>query len=310
VEVLKISLFGRVELNYDNRLAEVKIPKIAQALLAYMLLKRRRFYTREGLAALFWGDMSEERARSCLNTALWRLRRALEPKETAKSGYVLTASSGNIGFNWDSAYWLDVQIFEDEVVQLLGRSPEALSQQEGQRLQAALELYTGDVLEEFYEDWVLVDRERLRQLLLNGLTQLMLYYKHRGEYTQSLSYGQAILQHDPLRENIHREMMQLYLANNEPVMAIRQYQSCQEVLANELNITPMPETQALYQQIMAGRPETQAELSPNLTTFQQALDQFQQALLEFDRAREKLSRAKQLIEQFKNNQDYFNVRQG
>ncbi len=104
--------------------------------------------------------------------------------------------------------------------------------------------------------------------------------------------------------------MQLYLANNEPVMAIRQYQSCQEVLANELNIPPMPETQSLYQQIMAGRPETQAELSPNLTTFQQALDQFQQALLEFDRAREKLSRAKQLIEQFKNNQDYFNVRQG
>ncbi len=81
---LRISLFGNIRIAHADWAADVKITRAVLSLLAYLLVYRRRIHPREVLTALFWGDHSEERARSCLSTALWRLRRVLEPGDTAK----------------------------------------------------------------------------------------------------------------------------------------------------------------------------------------------------------------------------------
>jgi DNA-binding SARP family transcriptional activator len=293
---LRVSLFGCVKIEHDNGVNETKAPRITQALLAYLLLKRRLYHPRETLAGIFWGNYSEDKARSSLSTALWRLRRVLEPDGIPKGNYLLTTPSGEIGFNWESPHWLDVKVFEGGVEQILRKSVADMTLTDVQKLRAAIDLYKGDLLEEFYDDWALNERERLRQLYLDGLARLMRYYKYQENYKQSLTYGQQILQHDPLRESIHREIMKLYVENGQPVLAVRQYRLCEDILDTELNISPMEETRALYQQITARGSHKQTDSLDDITQFQQALDQLRQALDEFEQAKKTLHKAIQLVE--------------
>lgn len=294
MNTLHISLFGRVKIVHDHRPIEPKNSNMAQMLLAYLLLERR-YYPREVLTDLFWGHYSQSRARSCLSTTLWRLRRLLEPEGVPRGTYLLTTATGEVGFNWESDHWLDVAIFEETIRQFLKKPVQALETVEAQSLEATLGLHAGELLEGFYDEWALRKRERLRQLYLKGLTHLMRYYHHHGAYEQSLAYGHQILNHDPLRENIHRQIMRLHWEHGHLALAIRQYQTCCQMLAAELNIAPMEETQALYAQIVSASNSSLTTI--NLPCLQQALQQLQQATMEFKRAQEKLTQATRLVEQ-------------
>jgi len=265
--------------------------------LAYLLLQRNRLHSRETLAGIFWGDYEKERARSCLNTALWRLRSSLEPKGIPPGTYLITTPTGEIGFNLESEHRLDVAIFEDRVTQALTKPAEALDAMEVKELENVLKLYTGDLLEGIYSDWALRERERLRCLYLNGLAGLMHSYQHQGAYADSLNCGLKILQHDPLREQIHREVMRLYLESGQRALAVRQYEICCEILTKELGIPPMEETRALYLQIV---PEAGPRLTPSVggetASLQQALQQLRLMMQSVDEMHSKVQQTIRLVE--------------
>jgi DNA-binding SARP family transcriptional activator len=220
-----------------------------QALFSYLLLARNRMHSRNVLASLFWVDATEEHARGCLNTSLWRLRQVLEANGTRPGTYLIINHQNEVGFNPASDHWLDVDVLERCIHPVLARPVEKVTNTEAQALEDSLNLYRGDLLEGFYDDWALRERERLRFLYLNGLAFLMRYYQIKNAYEKSLVCGQRILALDPLREEIHRDMIRLYMQNGQRALAIRQYQICCSILTEELNILPMEETQALYNQI-------------------------------------------------------------
>jgi DNA-binding SARP family transcriptional activator len=249
--ILQIRLFGRVQVSHNNWKTEVNITRVIQGLLAYLLLQRHRTHSRDELAALFWGEQNQERARGCLNTTLWRLRCALEPAGVPHGTYLISNYCGEVAFNRDSRYWLDVAIFEEQIKSILATPHESVEASEVKELENIMHLYRGELLEGFYNDWALRERESLRTLYLNGLAYLMKYEKYYGLHEKSLTYGRHILEVDPLREEIHREMMRLYAENGQRALAARQYKSCCEVLRVELDIQPMAETQALYAHIMS-----------------------------------------------------------
>lgn len=298
MEALQIFLFGNVRIVYSQTSLEVKLTRTAQVLLAYLLIYRSRSHSREVLAGLFWADHTDERARSCLNTALWRLRRALELEGISPDAALITPSASEVSFNQESNCHLDIAVFEDYVRQALAQPIQAMTFAAVQQLEQGLQLYRGDLLEGFYDDWVLRERERLYSLYLSGLTRLMHFHQQHHDYEKSLIYGQQILQHDPLREEIHREVMRLYIESDQLALAARQYQVCHQILEKELSIAPMPETQGLYSQIVASSHRYRSSLEPSnrLTNLQQALQQLQQARQNFDQAHIKLQRATQLVE--------------
>lgn len=298
MSTLEISLFGSVQVHRNGH--EVKLTRISQTLLAYLMLYRHRPHHRDTLANLLWGDRSEDRARSCLSTALWRLRRVLE-EEASGEAYLITTPTGEIQFNPESACWLDVAVFEGQVNRTVTTSPYALTAAEAEELWKALHLYTGELMEGFYDDWVVWERERLRLLYVRGLMCLMRYYKHHGAYEESLLCGRRILHLDPLREEVHREMMRLYMESGQRALAARQYEICREVLTTELNVAPMPETQALYAAVIQQAP--QYDGAPEPASFEQALHQLQQAVRALEEAREVLQRAVRLVAQFVPPQD-------
>ena len=222
MSVLHISLFGNIRIVHDDRPAGLQMKPAALALLVYLLLHRHRSHRREVLIGLFWGNHDEERARRCLSTTLWRLRSELEPAPTPHGIYLITTAAGEISFNRECDYWLDVANFEEKIVHGLIHPVATMAVADAQELEEALQLYKGDLLEGFYEEWTLRERERLRALYLKALTRLMLYYQQHGIYERSLVCGQKILDMDPLREEIHRAMMRLYLQSGQQVLAVQQ----------------------------------------------------------------------------------------
>jgi DNA-binding SARP family transcriptional activator len=302
MQILRISLFGNVRVAYDALPAKDNLTRVVQTLLAYLVLHRNRCHPRETLAGIFWGEHDEGRARHSLRTALWRLRHILEPDGVPEGAYLVTMANGEIGFNELSRHWLDVAVFEQHASRILGKPFQDVAADEVQGLETALQLYTGELLEGFYEDWILRERERLRRLYLSSLTYLMRIHRHQGTYEAGLACGQTILQHDPLREEIHREVMQMYLASGQRALAVRQFDICRETLKAELGIAPMEETQRLCAQIA---PEIGERMKPaqEPADLQQALQQLRLALLSVDGTRMKLKQTIHLVERLTRQSD-------
>jgi DNA-binding SARP family transcriptional activator len=252
MDTLRISLIGIVRVNHEGLPAREGIGRAVKALLGYLTLFRHRLHTREVLAGLFWGDSSESKARSCLSTTLWRLRKILEPDGIPTGTYLVTTPMGEIGFNQKSSHWIDVAILETEVKDILSKSYSSLSPKEVHRLGDALKLYRGELLEGIYNEWALRERERIRSLYLKGQYQLLQYHNYHNQYDQGLSCAKTILNIDPLREEVHREIMRFYFKKGQRALALRQYEKCYQTLASELGVTPMEETQLLYARIRQG----------------------------------------------------------
>jgi DNA-binding SARP family transcriptional activator len=250
--ILQVALFGGMRVTHNNWLSEVIMTREIQALLAYLLLQRQRVHSREILAGTFWEDYSQERARGSLTTALWKLKKALEPEGIPAGTYLKSTHLGEVGFNQESQYWLDIEVFEDEVNRILICPFQTVEEIHVVDFVRVLELYKGEVLEGFFDNWALRERERMCTLYLKSMVYLLKYYWiHRG-YERAIAYGQQILDLDPMREEIHREMMRLFIENGQGDLALRQYEICHSTLAKEFGISPMQETQALYVQIITG----------------------------------------------------------
>jgi len=269
---LRIQLFGAVQLSHAGRAQDARLTHAVQSLLAWLLLHRRKVHAREMLAGLFWGDQSEARGRSCLSTTLWRIRQVLEPEGVARGTYLI-AQPDVVGFNCASDHWLDVAAFEEGVAR--------------DGAEAAVAYYTGDLLEGFYDEWALRERERLRMLYLDCLGGLLRRHSETGALDQALRCGQRILTLDPLREDIHREVIRLHMRNGHRALARQQYECCRAALREELGVEPLEETRALCAELLSAAAATQrmpfaasakARIVPTLRSAAARLDQARDAV--------------------------------
>ena len=302
--ILQVTLFGGIRITKNNWTTEIKIPREVQLLLAYLLIHRHRTRPREVVAGIFWGELGQERAHASLSNALWKLKKVLEPAGIPSGTYLVNTHPSEVGFNRESQYWLDVEVFEQETCHLLASPPDQADETNIHELEKILGLYQGELLEGSYKEWALGERERLRILYLKSLRYLLQYYRFRGLYEDGLAYGQQILNVDPLREDIHREMMRLYQDNGQRALAVRQYEVCRLTLGKELGISPMEDTQALYTKILT---EADSQHSPMISNqpnnVDQAIGQLMQANQTIDLAKEQIQQALQLIGKSSENTD-------
>ena len=208
--------------------------------------------------------------------------------------YLVGDAGGEVHFNTASDYWLDVAEFEHRIHTALLCPPTELTPPIAVALTEGLDLHRGELLEGFYDDWALHERERLRDLYLGGLTRLMEYHQAQCAYQQSLAYGQRILQQEPLREDIHRAVIRLYHQSGQRAQALRQYELCGDLLAAELGVTPLPETQALYSQLL-GPPDRTGTEPLEGVALQQTLHHLRGAMHNFAAAQAHLQEAVQLM---------------
>jgi DNA-binding SARP family transcriptional activator len=244
--ILRIRLLG----DLDIRLGETPLPGLestrAESLLGYLLLHRGAPQPRQRIAFLLWPDSTEAQARTNLRHVLHNLRRGLPEADR-----FLEVSARTLRWRPDAPYWLDVAVFEQALA-------------EG-RLQDAVDAYTGDLIEGSYDDWLLEERERLRELQADALEQLVRQLEQGDEKAGAIRHAERLVRHDPLREETYRLLMRLHDAAGDRARALRAYHVCAATLARELGIEPSAATRAAYDALLpvAREPRSEERRSPS-----------------------------------------------
>ena len=240
---LHIKLLGALELSLGGSpLTGLRSHK-AIALLIYLACnpgpQRREF-----LADLLWDATSTAQSLSNLRTVLTRLRR-----HTAD--YLLITPE-SIAIAPGPTVVVDVATLEGQ----LATTAAHLSPQCASQLAQALTIYAGEFLAGFhlpdapsFEQWTILERERLRFLVLQGHRRLVDYFLEQGEYAAGIDASAAWLRVDPLDEEAHAQRMRLLAGDGQRAAALAHYESCRQILHMELDMEPGAELQALYRQI-------------------------------------------------------------
>lgn len=238
---LRLKVLGGVSLEGINGPVDLESRR-HQALLIYLAVTAAP-QPRDKLTGLLWGEWPEARARRYLSRALWDIGKHIPTQPP-----ILLADASTVTFNRQSAYWLDVEVFERL----------ATPQSDIETLKTAVTFYEGDFLDGFFlhdcpefELWLLAQRTRLHDVATEALTRLVAHYIAQGPegYTNGITYARQLLNLDPWREETHRQLMVLLALSGQRSAALAQFKHCRRLLHDELGLEPGEETVALYHRI-------------------------------------------------------------
>ena len=196
------------------------IPDGGMRLLAFLALDRRPL-DRHYVAGSLWPDSGDERAGGCLRTSLWRLRQAgLDVVECSKVTLRLFA---------------DVRVDAEAAAQWAERvlAGRATSDDLATHPDDALDLLPG-----WYDDWVLLHRERLRQRVLHALDESASILSARGDHARAVEAAGAAVAAEPLRESAQRALVRAHLSEGNVIEARRAFRCYEDALRRELGVTP------------------------------------------------------------------------
>jgi DNA-binding SARP family transcriptional activator/tetratricopeptide (TPR) repeat protein len=237
--VLRIQLLGGLKLTWGGSPLPAIPGSAARSLLAYLLTFRDRSHTRDLLSGTFWPDLPDATARRRLSQALWQIRRSLP------DGQQMLFSEGDTIHVHDGVpLWIDVEEFGKHRLVCQEGGTQSLH-----LCQRCIDLYQGDFLAGYYDDWVIQERERLREEYLSTLEWLVAGYKGQGEYERGLVFARRLAIEDPWREEAHREIMRLCHLLDRGEEALQQFELCQQILAHEFSAEPSANTIALANEI-------------------------------------------------------------
>ena len=233
---LSIHLFGqpRIWLNQN----ELTIPRRKSRALVYYLAAQTTPTTREQIMALLWPDHERTSAQQVLRTTLHAIRKIL--------GDLLITTDTTLTL--DSRTMVDIQALE---IGLTAPTADIYT------LSNAIARYQGDFLDSFvlpdaltFEEWINSERERYRQMVINGSIRLATQYEEQQQPTKALETLQQIITMDPFQEHVQRDVMRLHYLTGNRASAIRQYETLRALLDDAMGVPPMAETQDLYDTIV------------------------------------------------------------
>jgi DNA-binding SARP family transcriptional activator len=209
-----------------------ELPRAVQRLVAHLCLSGHP--PRTALAGQLWPDASEGHAHGSLRSALWRLQKAVPGLVRATGDHLVLADGVRVDVH-ELGSWAErvrnphVPLEEVEV-------PAA-----GLR---------GELLPGWYDDWVLLERESLRQTRLHALEQVAARLATAGRYGDALDAAYAAVRAEPLRESAHRAVVRVHLAEGNVGEALRCYDQFRTLLADELAVPPSSHMQRLVGQFV------------------------------------------------------------
>ncbi|MCB8943851.1 MAG: AAA family ATPase [Ardenticatenaceae bacterium] len=229
-----------------------------RALLAYLALNANQPHRRDSLAALFWGELPDEKAKTNLRLSLSRLGQSLADVPNQE----LLSDRQTVQLNLVvEAHWLDVRLFE---LHLAACAPTPMAEWWRDahcvsHLQTAVALYTAPFLAGLHVDgaaefdaWRLWQAESYHQQALAALQALTHHALALHHFQTAQYHARQQLRLEPWRETAHRQLMQALAAAGQTDAALRQYEQCRRILAEEFAVTPDAQTEALAAEIRRG----------------------------------------------------------
>ncbi len=232
--MLEIHLLGQFNVQHDGEPIEIR-SRPARILLAYLVLTRGTHHPRERLAGLLWPNSIESNARKNLRQALWQLRNAIGDTH-------LLVDASSIALNSTYDLWLDISLLEDTA---------------DQDLETAVSVYEGELLPGFYEDWILLERDRLDAAYARKMQRLLTQFLQEERWTEVLGWSERWIAKGHVPESAYRALMMAHAATGELPNVELVYQRCVEALRQEVNVEPSEETTQLYRSLLAGEDVSQ-----------------------------------------------------
>ncbi|MEM9553192.1 MAG: bacterial transcriptional activator domain-containing protein [Acidobacteriota bacterium] len=233
------------------------------------------------MAQILWSDRDESAARACLRTELWRVRSWLESQDVDPD-QLLIASKETLMLRTGGQLWLDLAEVERWLTPLARGGAQSLEPEQVAGIAPALRLFRGELLAGLSADWIFGARQQLQRLEILGLERMMVHYGEQHETQRAIRYGEALLERDPLLEQVYRELMLFDRSLGDRNSALRRYHDLESLLASELGVEPMPETKAIYRRLMdcPGDDATDAPTTDDVASTPNELTQARQSVLD------------------------------
>ena len=239
--MLEIRILGQFQLRRDS--APVEIPsRSAQSLLAFLVLNTGIAHRREKLAGLLWPNATEANARSYLRKALWQTRKSLAADVPGGEEYLL-ADDITISFNSKADYWLDAEAVRS-------KPDDALLVEEQIKIVSA---FQGELLPGFYEEWVSLERERLKAAFDQKINTLVSCLVEGGLWEQVIYWSEQWLALGEAPEPAFRALMVAHANMGDMAKVAAAYARCVEALREELGVEPSEQTRALFSDLQSGK---------------------------------------------------------
>jgi DNA-binding SARP family transcriptional activator len=239
VSVIELRLLGGFEARVSATGTLIQLPtRKCEAVLAYASLDPGRSIRRELLVSLLWADVPRGQGRHSLRQTLTKLRHALAP--CGPGGLVTISDAIRVEQN---CLWVDVLEFQRLVLE-----PGA------DALPRAIDHYRGPFLdgfvipEEAFEEWMMNERTRLRQLAIDACAAQLKALEDRNDVPAAIRVAIKLLELEPLHEEVHRRLMVLYWRNGQTRSALNQYEVCARRLKHAFGAEPSSATVALYRE--------------------------------------------------------------
>lgn len=226
---IRLGVLGGFRLRIEAE--DVVLPLNAQRLVCFLALHEQPLL-RTFVAGSLWGESTEHRAGGSLRSALWRLH---HPTHT-----LVALTSDHMSLSPAVA----VDLREGEALARRVLDP---TQELDDEAAAAEEVLSADLLPDWTEDWVLLERERYHQLRLRALEGLCRRLSAKGRFGQAVQAGLAAVSGEPLRESARRALIEAHLAEHDVAAARREYEVFCELLRDELGVEPSEGLRALVE---------------------------------------------------------------
>jgi len=224
----RLGLLGGFRLSIGTQV--VLVPMSAQRLVCFMALHEQPLL-RTFVGGALWGDSTQHRAEGSLRSALWRLPHP-EALVALTSDHI--ALSPTVAVDYQEGAALAHRVLDP-------------SQDLDDVSKVNDEVLSADLLPDWTEDWVLMERERYHQLRLRALEELCRRLSAKGRFGQAVQAGLAAVAGEPLRESARRVLIEAHLAEHNVAAALREYQSFSQLLLLELGLTPSPGLSSLVE---------------------------------------------------------------
>ncbi len=224
---VRLGLLGGFRLMIESK--EVTLPMNSQRLVCFLALHEQPML-RTFVGGSLWGESTDLRAGGSLRSALWRLPRA--PLVALSSNHIGLAPTVAVDFREGEALAHKVLDPSQDLDDVAEANEEALA---------------ADLLPDWTEDWVLMERESYHQLRLRALEALCRRLREKGRFGQAVQAGVAAVAGEPLRESARRTLIEAHLADRNVAAALREYQAFRELLQRELGLDPSEDLRALVE---------------------------------------------------------------
>jgi DNA-binding SARP family transcriptional activator len=226
-----LSLLNAFELRCADEV--VVLPMSAQRLLAFLALQGHPLQ-RVYVAGTLWTDGSQERAAANLRSSLWRLNRSGHRLVEATHTHLQLASDVDVDVR--RAFVLAHNLLNGSGDWPNGSDAESMLDRE--------------LLPDWYDEWLLLERERFRQLALHALEAVAMRQLEAGQLRHALETALVVVRGDALRESAHRLLIRVHVAEGNSGEALRQYELCRRLLHDRLGLEPSPQLAKLVAPLM------------------------------------------------------------